>query len=481
MLVSRSSSETISYASVGLRSRWICLTVLVMHSLVCFSSTYGLDVRVNREEVIDLKIPRFNNGASPGWNNGSPMIVRRGEDVWFSLSRPVEGALPYVNTKWQIHKRKPDGWDIILQAEGAVEREPAPLALMGPSTLVVYVNPKTSLRAYREENEAYLWNSHPHLLSFPVDVKRPDPLAIEPLFSPEARFREHTYRGIAVNPPTKEILLVHQDPDTEKYYPSYLDPEGNWHALDELKFPIRSLYANLHIRNGEAHVFAVGDIPEPVVDWRAAKFEVLKRRWDYAFRVLNYTWTPDAKDGFLQTHLTIEDIDDRPGITRNLDLLVEEDGTAHLLYIKRRFQYAFLRDKFFPDESLSVEIGYAQIRKGELLAKHPIASGLAETDSADLEFLDLSYGRLHRLENGQLIAIYSYEDNTSIGMRVVALSEDGKPEQIVEVPLKHPMRASYFTNTERGGSAPSNKIDLLELGWGDEFHTVRYAEIEVMP
>ena len=38
----------------------------------------------------------------------------------------------------------------------------------------------------------------------------------------------------------------------------------------------------------------------------------------------------------------------------------------------------------------------------------------------------------------------------------------------------------FFTNTQRGGRAPSNTIDLLEMNYGTDFHSVRYVEIEVV-
>ena len=71
----------------------------------------AVEVRVNREETVVSDIPFFKNGASPGWNNGSPMIVRKGDDVWFSLSRPVEGVPAYANTIWQVMKRQDQEWN----------------------------------------------------------------------------------------------------------------------------------------------------------------------------------------------------------------------------------------------------------------------------------------------------------------------------------------------------------------------------------
>ncbi len=50
------------------------------------TSTLAMEVTVIREDVIDTAVPLFGNGSGPSWNFGSPMIVRQGRDVWFSLS-----------------------------------------------------------------------------------------------------------------------------------------------------------------------------------------------------------------------------------------------------------------------------------------------------------------------------------------------------------------------------------------------------------
>ena len=93
-----------------IRNYWSCnLLLLCFIYVTVLLPVVALEVQVNREEAIDLSIPRFNNGAFPGWNAGSPMIVRKGENVWFSLSRPIEGEQPYVNTFWQVFKRQSSG------------------------------------------------------------------------------------------------------------------------------------------------------------------------------------------------------------------------------------------------------------------------------------------------------------------------------------------------------------------------------------
>lgn len=447
-------------------------------STVLAGSVCELRVEVIREESIDLRIPRFNNGASPGWNAGSPMLVRKGDDVWFSLSRPVIGEEPYANTFWQIYKRLPRGWKVVLEDREPRNREPCPIAFVGPDSLAIFVNPKTSYRFFREENQASLWDSHPHLIRFSVNSTKPRLSMIEPGFSSGGRFREHTYRGISVWPQSGEILLFVLDPDSELYYPTYRDAGGKWHPFLPFTFPIRSLYPNLFVRNGEAHVLAISDIKEPVAEWRKAKYEVFRRHWDYAFRDVYYTWTPDAKRGHFEPSILVDSIRDRPGYAMNLDLLVDEDGTAHILYLKQRFQYPFLRDQFFPDEDMSQEIGYARVKEGKMVLRRSLVE-VSESNSGKKGIAGLFWGRLHRLEDGSLVGIYSADLKSGAEMYVVELDDAGKPSPAVRVPLKIPMKGRFFTNTERGGSKPGNRVDLLEMGYGQEYHSVRYAELEI--
>ena len=160
-----------------------------------------------------------------------------------------------------------------------------------------------------------------------------------------------------------------------------------------------------------------------------------------------------------------------------------DDGTAHLLYVKHRFQYEFLRDEFFPGEPMTDEIGYAQVKDGRLIQLQTIAKGNSETELKDLapgEAGSLKWGRLHRLENGRVVAIYSGTDRGGDAMWLARLSKDGSVDDVAKIPMENPLGSHYFTNTQRGGSAPSNTIDLLEMNYGTEFHSVRYAEIEVV-
>ena len=458
-------------------------TRFVLCALLLFPAIgFGMGVTVLREDLIDPSVPLFGNGSGPSWNFASPMVVRQDDQVWFSLSRPVERVPPYANTIWQVYRRTGEGWEVILESPGPMDREPCPLVGLNAYTLAVFANPKVSFNRFRPENSAILWNSRPQLLAFPSAMETPETFLIEPVFSGDPVLREHTYRAIAVNPANSEVFVMVQDPDSELYHPSYLDPIGQWHALPAFSFPKRGLYANAQMRDGRVHLAAVSDIQEPVPEWRAAKFRKFDRHWDYAYRNLYYTWSPNVLEGGFGEPLVVDSIEERPGHIRNLDLLVDAGGTAHLLYLKKSFQYGFLRDEFFPDEPMRVVIGYAQIKEGAIQIRTDLIEGLMEPDepSSGMEG-ELTWARLHQLLDGTIVMIYTERVAGRNRTGLLSIGPDGLPGDQVEIDLQHPMGSVFFTNTERGGSLPSNRIDLLEMTWEKTHHEVRYAEIEVNP
>ena len=456
-------------------------TLFTLFALVLAATLgFGMKVTVVREDLIDSCIPLFGNGSGPPWNFGSPMMVRQDDEVWFSLSRPAEGVPPYANTVWQVYRRTDEGWEVILEASRPADREPCPLVRLNGVALAIFINPKVSFRRFRPENEAILWNSRPHLLAFPSAQRHPETFTLDPVFSGDPVLREHTYRAIAVNPGKSEVFVLVQDPDSELYHPSYLDPEGRWHPLPPLGFPLRSLYASVHVRDRRVHVFAVSDIAEPVAEWREAKFRVRQIAHDFAFRRLYYTWTPDILEQGLREPLLVDSVDNQPGSLRHLDLLVDEKGGAHLLYLKRAFQYPYLRDEFFPGQSMGVSIVYARIQEGRMETPTILLEGLMEPDlKAAADQVEPTWGRLHQLTDGSLVAVLSTERDGKTANWLMAIGREGRPGEVRGIPLKHPIGPVFFTNTARGGSEPGNRIDLLEMTWGTDGHEIRYAEINV--
>jgi len=114
---------------------------------------------------------------------------------------------------------------------------------------------------------------------------------------------------------------------------------------------------------------AIGDIVEPVEEWRKLKFEKLNRKWDYVFRRLFYTWTPNIKNASFSVPIEIDTVEETCGHINNLDLYIDKAGAAHLLYLKRPHQYAFIRDKYFPGEDMTAELEYVVVKAGKVVSR----------------------------------------------------------------------------------------------------------------
>ncbi|MDP6502195.1 MAG: hypothetical protein QF886_01210, partial [Planctomycetota bacterium] len=92
---------------------------------------------------------------------------------------------------------------------------------------------------------------------------------------------------------------------------------------------------------------------------------VTGQNWDYDFRQLYFTFTPDITQSDFSPILTVASRDETAGRITNLDLWLGPDGDAHLLYQDANVWHPFMRDEFFPDLPLTVSLKYARIHKGQ--------------------------------------------------------------------------------------------------------------------
>lgn len=60
------------------------------------------------------------------------------------------------------------------------------------------------------------------------------------------------------------VCLLNGNAKTGDQYVAYRDRQGKWHARGKITFPIRACYPQVALRDGSAHVVAIGDIVEPV-------------------------------------------------------------------------------------------------------------------------------------------------------------------------------------------------------------------------
>jgi len=215
---------------------------------------------------------------------------------------------------------------------------------------------------------------------------------------------------------------------------------------------------------------AIGDIVEPVEQWRKLKFEKLNREWDYVFRRLFYTWSDDIRSGSFQTPIEIDTVERTGGLIRNLDLYVDKAGRAHVLYLKQPHQYTFLRDKYFPDDPMTLQLEYVVLKDGKVLSRSTLAQGPSESG------LSPSFGRFHVDGAGRLYVIAAGTRNGKFGNFIGRIRSAQEEPEFNRLDLKHPF-GNFFTNTPRGGSEPSDVIDVF--GIADDNPNLRYARIRI--
>jgi len=426
------------------------------------------------ENVYSYEPP--NNGAFPFWCWGSTCIALSGSQVFVSGLETLKGVEPLNNVRWLLFERTARGWQLQQRDEQERTREPCPLAAFPDGRLWLSANP---VRGSLPQNNP----AEPLLLEFSVGAVQSPYRTWRPPWEEHTRpFTEHSYRGLAADGPNRELLLLNIL-GYDKDYWAFLDRDGRWSARGTLTFPwsrefnvsLRLCYPVVALSNRAAHIFAVSDIVEPVQEWKEFKFALTQRQWDYAFRRLYYTWTPDITREPFSPWLEVANQERTAGHTTNLDLWVAPDGAAHLLWLERTLDVR-LRDRFFPGEQLTTSLEYAVIRRGQIASRRTLVK--ANEGAAAPAPL---WGRLHATREDQLLAFYSLARGESQPASAAAnllmnLSSESGSHEAAEVRLAQPFGPYFMTATERGGSPPSRVLHVLGLG-SDQ--TVRYSRINL--
>ncbi|MEZ5275123.1 MAG: hypothetical protein R3F07_01930 [Opitutaceae bacterium] len=447
----------------------------------------AVEIRLVVEETIET-VPSPHNGASPLWCYGSTILVRDGSELYLSLLRPDEGYPPYCNAHWELWRRDSGVWSELHRGGEAREREPCPIGLLAKGEVVLSIQPAIMPKPFQDGHGDVPWVCQPGLFTINTGESGHEDRVytdLHPVFPVGARFSQHSYRGLGVDRANRELLLMVIEQTDEHYQPTWLDRNGQWHPLPLLEFPIRSCYPQVALKDGAAHVLAIGDIVEPVEAWRRAKFEVLNREWDYAFRRLFYSWSSDLEtNGFVEP-IEIDSVDETAGSMRNLDLFIDGNGRAHLLYLKQNHQYAFMRDRFFPGQPMTVSIEYAVVDQGQVILRQTLFSGSAEEGGAtDQDSMKLHLGRFHPLPDGHLGVVTSGswrggESRVESGLFLSLLSDEGTVEQTIRLPAKRPFTGAFFTNTPRSGSDAGRHLDLIGAFSEADSHEMRYLGYEL--
>jgi hypothetical protein len=417
-----------------------------------------------------------DNGAGPMWCSGSTCLVRVGDRLFASGLESMPEAKPLNNCRWLLFERRSSGW-VLAQADPSdLTREPCPLSVFPDGRVFLSVNPTLA------KGKTGGGPARPEILEFSATDVKARFRRLVPVWEGKPEFTEHSYRSFSADGPKRELILFQNIGYTHAEW-AFLDADGQWSARGQLRWPygveypkpepIRVCYPNVALNNRSVHFCGVSDIIEPYPEWRAYKRSLTGREWDYDFRRLFYTWTPDVTHTPFSEWVEISSRDKTCGWISPGDLWVAPDGAAHIVWSERALDER-LREKFFPEAKQSHSIRYAIMRGGTIVHRRTLAEA-EEGRSSEIP----SSPRFHVTPDERLFVVYYVSGTTSAGKpisenRLVKLT-GGEPSLPVRLALGKPF-TSFFTATVRGGSPLSDNLEMLGLHAG-ESRTVSYAKI----
>ena len=444
----------------------IHLIILLLSCLVASANTVVAASPLPASEVVqEVEVYTLlppDNGSGPLWSYGCTQVARLGNTVYVSEMETGEGVPRLCNTRWRLLRLEDNGFNLVVEDEKYRQREPCPIAVLPPSTLLLNVN--DSIRPPGTEYGA----CKPLLRVFELTKDTFETRVIEPEWKRIHHFTDHSYRGYAVDPNNEQVIMLNIDATTGIEHACLMNMAGETLANADIEFPIRSCYPQVALRNGAVYMLAIGDIVEPVEEWRQYKYEQTQRKWDYVFRRLFFTWTPDIQKSEFAAPVEIENLDATCGHISNQDLWISPEGVAWILYTRREVQHALMRDKFFPDKSIQNSLWLAKVKAGEVIEKRVL---LPESQERDI-----SQAKFHVVENGALYIVL-YVTGVESGNKLLKLYPEDTENTLVPIPLETPI-SSYCLANVRAGNVPSDFIDMF--GTDGRENIYRYACVKLV-
>ena len=420
-----------------------------------------------------------NNGAGPLWCHGSTCLVRIGADVFASGLETLSNVKPLNNCRWTLYRREMAGWQLEQVDLTGRTREPSPLVGFPDGRLFLSVNPTLTVEG------AYAGPARPEILQFSVREPKGAFERLLPVWNGSPAFTEHSYRSFAADGPKRELILFQNIGYTHAEW-AFRDRAGKWSAQGQLVWPdgaeypkpepIRVCYPNVMLKNRAVHFCGVSDIVEPYPEWRAYKKQLTGNEWDYDFRRLFYTWTPDITRERFRPWTEIASRDKTCGWISPGDLWLGPDGAAHIVWTERALDER-LRAKFFPEANQSHAVNYAVLREGQVVFRRTLLA----SEEAKPGVIGSS-PRFQVTSHNRVFVIYYASGTGADGKavsenRLVEIHPGGEVGAPVVVLFKKPFTA-YFTATVRGGSPPSQVLELLGQREGVPL-TLSYARVRL--
>jgi len=459
---------------------WAC--VLFMSWGLCFGAEAPpqgpLKPMIEVEEDVYACEPS-NNGSFPLWTYGSTILARGGDELFFSATETIAGAPPLNCVRWALMKRTASGWEVQQRDPQDRTREPAPIAVTADGRVFLSVNP--TLVPDKTAGPA-----RPLILEFAAKQPKAQFKVVEPRWTMNPTFSEHSYRGLGCDGATGALLLVNVEAYRGQHW-CYRDGRGEWVSSGLVEFPsvdsykgpipIRFLYPGVALRNGAAHVFTKGGVEDFVkerVEYRLSKKDKVWGRYH-----LGYCWSPDVARQPLSPWIYAVDVSATAGEVWNCDLWVAPNGDCHLLWRETSID-ARLRPKFFSDVPLTTALKHGIMRGGKMVFSQALAQG-----GEGLGPSEPRWGRFHATENGRLFVFYT--ENCGRGApepgtwnRVLEIKADGTATAPETVRLAHPFTELFMVAGAYGGTAPSHLLEVVGRVVGKE-NTIRYARLRLTP
>ncbi len=423
-----------------------------------------------------------DNGAGPLWCYGSTCLARLGKDVFASGLEILPDQKPLNNVRWTLFQLTDKGWELAQVDPTGRQREGCPLGLFADGRLLLTSNPTLTPPG------TYNGPAQPQVLVFDTKRLTALPKVLLPQWEGQPAFTEHSYRGLGVDGPNHEALYLNES-GYDGIHWSFLDRAGQWSHCGKITVPfgaefekpepIRVCYQNVALRDRAAYVMGVSDIIEPVRAWREYKLILHEgKAWDYDFRRLYYCYTPDLTKEPWQPWVLVADCDQTCGHITNLDVWLDKQGRAHLLWLEQSVWDSRMRDKFFPETPITYALMYGLVDQGKVVQKTRLAFAGEKQESQEIP----GYARFQATPEGRLFVFYYCSGADANGRsvsenRLLEIYPDGSFSAPVPVALEHPFSA-FMTATERGGSAPSAILDIL--GQAQDQPGISYARVNLL-
>lgn len=405
------------------------------------------------------------NGAGPLWCYGSSCIATFKDKVFVTGWETLKGIPPLNCARWILYQRNEKGWKLMYQ-DAERTREPAPICVLSDGKIFISENP------FMLESEAKTGVTLPGIrIFYPPNYSESKKVLFYP-YEPVVLV-EHSYRNFAADRENSE-LIVFQNKGYDRAYWSLIDKDGNPIKSGKIYWPwgydyvnpqrIRICYNNVQLKNRAVYILGTSDILEPNPEWKEYKRKITGREWDYDFRRLFFTYTPDIVNKPFNYWIEISSREKTAGNIRNHDLFVDNNGFSHLIWWEKSCDDR-LRDKFFPYESLTHSLKYAKLDDQKMLnQKNILFFGENEKTSSGISNISFIFGRIHVKENNEL---YLFVAITGTDKNKKNLAENWLFELDIQgnIKARHPVNfekpfTQFHLTSVRNGCTTSDKIHI---------------------